>query len=148
MDPPTPTCSHAQSQTEAVLGQHPGAQAWATATKWKGKSGDLLLVPGGPNGGVSRVLLGTEGEGDLWASAALAKLPAGEKRRQREGEGGGPIHAPMAAGSMPGPRLVSLHALGEMHAPLLFDRSSLTADGLPLLCCRHVCPGRLAPAAR
>ena len=54
--------------------------AWAGASKFKGKSGDLLLVPG-PDGDISKVLLGVESDEDLWGYAALAtKLPPGRQQ--------------------------------------------------------------------
>ncbi|KAG1655336.1 hypothetical protein FOA52_008318 [Chlamydomonas sp. UWO 241] len=51
------------------------SSAWASVCGWTPTSGSTLLVPDG--GAVFKVLLGVDGDGDMWAGAALAKLPPG-----------------------------------------------------------------------
>lgn len=65
-----------KERSKELLEEHSAAQ-WAAACKFKAASGEVLLLPGGTEGGISKVLLGLSGEGDLWAAASLAKLPPG-----------------------------------------------------------------------
>ena len=68
-----------QSEADTLLDKHePLVKAWASVSKFKGKSGELLLVPGA-DGALSKVLLGVESYEDVWGYAALAtKAPPGE----------------------------------------------------------------------
>ena len=68
------------------------AASWASANGFKGKLGQMLVVPNG-GGGVDSVLVGTGERFDPWSARALsAKLPAGTYRLEGEAE-----QAPLAA---------------------------------------------------
>ena len=57
--------------------QSESTQAWIKATQFKGKDGEVCVLPS-PSGGIDRVVAGIEDPSDLWAYAALpSKLPAG-----------------------------------------------------------------------
>ncbi|GAX74877.1 hypothetical protein CEUSTIGMA_g2323.t1 [Chlamydomonas eustigma] len=59
----------------------PGTLKWASAVKFKGKSGEILLLPDLEKpAGLSKVVIGVDDENDVWGSAAIAKLPAGAYR--------------------------------------------------------------------
>jgi leucyl aminopeptidase len=56
-------------------------KAWATATGFKGKDGEVCIVPSA-DGGIDRVAFVLEDAADVWAYAALpGKLPAGTYTR-------------------------------------------------------------------
>jgi leucyl aminopeptidase len=60
-----------------LSGQPATMRAWVTGTGFKGEPGKTALLPG-PDGGLGRVLVGTETTPDIWAYAGLAtSLPAG-----------------------------------------------------------------------
>jgi len=60
-----------------LSGQTPAVRAWVTGTGFKGEPGKTALLPG-PDGGLARVLVGTEAPADFWAYGGLpASLPAG-----------------------------------------------------------------------
>ena len=60
-----------------LSGQPASVRAWVTGTGFKGEPGKTALLPG-PDGGLARVLVGTEAAADFWAYGGLpASLPAG-----------------------------------------------------------------------
>eukprot|EP00195_Chlamydomonas_chlamydogama_P013085 CAMPEP_0202901542 /NCGR_PEP_ID=MMETSP1392-20130828/14314_1 /ASSEMBLY_ACC=CAM_ASM_000868 /TAXON_ID=225041 /ORGANISM="Chlamydomonas chlamydogama, Strain SAG 11-48b" /LENGTH=485 /DNA_ID=CAMNT_0049588119 /DNA_START=189 /DNA_END=1646 /DNA_ORIENTATION=- len=85
-----------QGEAEKVTESDPLVKNWATVSKFKGKSGELLLVPG-PDGSVSKVLLGLEGLSDIWGFAALTKLPPGKYALQLPESAASPAAASTAA---------------------------------------------------
>ena len=61
-----------------LSGQPASVRAWVTGTGFKGEPGKTALLPG-PEGGLARVLVGTEAAADFWAYGGLpASLPAGD----------------------------------------------------------------------
>ena len=59
----------------------PAAAGWAETSAFRGKPGEVLLVPGGDDGAAGGALIGTEGEDDLWSwGGAAAALPKGRYR--------------------------------------------------------------------
>jgi leucyl aminopeptidase len=76
-----------EAETGPVLEKIPaGARAFAGMSEFKGKAGQILLVPGAD--GVSQVLFGLGAGGDPMAFRALAgKLPAGTYRIARTPQG-------------------------------------------------------------
>jgi leucyl aminopeptidase len=63
---------------EGWLSTQPASvRTWISGTGFKGEPGKTALLPG-PEGGLARVLVGTEATADLWAYGGLpASLPAG-----------------------------------------------------------------------
>jgi leucyl aminopeptidase len=82
--PLTPIHVLTEAETAAVLEADPFAAALARTAEFKGKAGQLLLVPNA-EGGLDRVLFGA---GDSWTTlrALPAKLPAGVYRIARKPE--------------------------------------------------------------
>eukprot|EP00798_Chlamydomonas_sp_ICE-L_P005720 gene5720-19004_t len=65
-----------KADLEQQLEQHGyAAKAWAATTSFKANS-ELLMLPSA-DGHLNKVLLGVESHDDMWAHAALAKLPVG-----------------------------------------------------------------------
>jgi leucyl aminopeptidase len=77
-----------ERETGSALDAAPaGAKAYAAITEFKGKAGQVLLVPGS-DGGLASVLFGLGEGGDPMAFRTLAaKLPAGTYRISRAPEG-------------------------------------------------------------
>ncbi len=57
--------------------QSTNANAWVTATQFKGKDGEICVIPSS-EGGIDRVICGVDNPEELWAYAGLpSKLPPG-----------------------------------------------------------------------
>src|SRR5688572_2906385 len=74
----TPIHALNEAQAQAVLEADPFMAALAKTAEFKGKAGQILLVPGA-DGALSRVLFGA-GERPMAFRALPAKLPAGVYR--------------------------------------------------------------------
>src|SRR4051812_13660642 len=78
--PAIPVQALTEAETGPALGALPAAKAAAALSDFKGKAGQVLLVPGA-DGTLERVLFGLGAGGDPMAFRALAaKLPAGTYR--------------------------------------------------------------------
>ena len=66
--------------------QDSGAQAWIAASRFRGKAGSHLMIPG-PKGNPVRVVVGVEGPEDIWSFGGLPRaLPPGAYRLDPEPE--------------------------------------------------------------
>jgi len=60
-----------------LTGQPTTVNAWVTATQFKGKDGEICVIPSS-DGGIDRVISGIDNPEELWAYAGLpSKLPSG-----------------------------------------------------------------------
>lgn len=67
--------------SESITALSQAAASWAEASAYRGKPGEVLLLPGGEQGPVGGALVGTEGEDDLWSwGGAATALPKGRYR--------------------------------------------------------------------
>ena len=108
----------------------PGAKAYAAITEFKGKAGQVLLVPGS-DGALASVLFGLgEGEDPMVFRSLAAKLPAGVYRIARTPSG------------MSADQMALAFALGsykfDRYKAHVGDRPKLVAEGADLAEVRHV----------
>ena len=69
------------TKQESDTGLPDGVADWVEASGYRGKPGEVLLLPGGGQGPVGGALVGTAGEDDLWSwGGAAAALPKGRYR--------------------------------------------------------------------
>eukprot|EP00877_Chromochloris_zofingiensis_P011723 jgi/Chrzof1/6804/Cz19g10110.t1 len=112
----TATTIHPVVQAEAaqyVSSQSTVVQQWSAVTKFKGKSGEVLLVPD-HQGGVQHVVVGLSSLSDVWGYAALpGKLPPGAYALADDSDGNAP-------------QLVNKAVLGWMLGCYKFERYKST----------------------
>ena len=84
VDPPpstTPTitveCISKEGTDAWLSAQSDTVKTWTSVSQFKGKDGDLCIIPS-PNGGIDRIVFSAENPEDLWVYASLpSKLPPG-----------------------------------------------------------------------
>ena len=129
--PAVPITALTQGETAPALDEAPdGAKAYAALHEFKGKAGQLLLVPG-KDGALARVLFGLGEHPDPMTFRALAaKLPAGAYRIERAPDGLDAAQTALA------------FALGsyrfDRYKAHSAERARLVCEGLDVEAVRHV----------